>query len=467
MSLASYLAAPPRVRYDILSLVAAGCKALGYWVSSSEGLPKVRLSLGLELCPYLRGCRRQTCRRLLRGGGEGLLGRRVALYSRPVSSLGLLAETLLLRPEGVSIGLLFHHSDSRPAMNRFCFACVALLATQIALPLRGEQSSQSPAMPARTIGRIEKLDDALDALVDAKSPIEVLGEGFEWSEGPVWIRDGGFLLFSDVPKNTVYQYRDGQGVRAYLMPSGHTSATPRTGELGSNGLTLDRGGRLLLCQHGDRRVARLDSPLPVDGQPAAKFTTVADRYEGKRFNSPNDLVVHSSGAVYFTDPPYGIEKGGDLATKELNFHGVFRAASDGGVTLLTKELTRPNGLAFSPDEQTLYVGNSDPERPIWMALPVRADGSVGEGKVFFDGGELHRSGLDGMPDGLRVDAEGNLWATGPGGVLVITPQGKHLGTIVTGTAIANCAFGDDGRTLYLTSHQYLCRVKLKAKGAGF
>jgi gluconolactonase len=322
-------------------------------------------------------------------------------------------------------------------------------------------------MELKTIGKIERLSPELDGIVNPNARIQVLGTGYAWSEGPVWVKSGGFLLFSDVPANTVYQYREGQDVRPFLKPSGYTGTKSRGGESGSNGLTLDRQGRLLLCQHGDRRVARLDSPLLVDEMPAAKFTTIADKWEGKRFNSPNDLVVHSSGAVYFTDPPYGIEKGGDASTKEIPFSGVYRVAPDGNVTMLTKYLDRPNGLAFSPDEKTLYVANSDPDKPIWMAYAVRADGTLQDGRVFMSGGSLARAGKQGLPDGFRVAENGCLLASGPGGVLVISPAGKLLGTIVTGTAISNCAFGDDGRTLYITAHMHLCRVKLKVKGAGF
>ena len=328
----------------------------------------------------------------------------------------------------------------------------------------------SPAVVAaepRTIGSIERLSPKLDELIAPDAKIEVLGEGYDWSEGPVWIRDGGFLLFSDVPKNTVYRWREGAGVTPYLTPSGYTGATPRGGEPGSNGLSLTPKGQLVLCQHGDRRVAILDAPLKADARPEAKFITVADRYDGKRFNSPNDLAVHSSGAVYFTDPPYGLVAGADPANGEIGFCGVYRVGTDGKVTLLTSFLTRPNGIAFSPDEKTLYVANSDPDKPYWMAYAVKPDGSIDDGRIFMSGGPLIRAGKQGLPDGFRVDASGNLIASGPGGVCIIDPQGRLLGTIVTGTAIANCCFGEDGHTLFITSDMYLCRVRMKTKGIGF
>ena len=202
--------------------------------------------------------------------------------------------------------------------------------------------------------------------------VERIAEGFDWSEGPVWDRRGGFLLFSDVPRNTVFKWQQGKGVNVFLKPSGYTGTTPRGGEPGSNGLLMDSQGRLILCQHGDRRVARLEA--------GGTFTTLADRYNGKRFNSPNDGVFKSNGDLYFTDPPYGLIGLNADPAKELDFNGVYRlSASDGKVTLLTREMTFPNGIAFSPDEKTLYVANSDPKKAIWMAFPVQDDGTLGAG----------------------------------------------------------------------------------------
>lgn len=334
-------------------------------------------------------------------------------------------------------------------------------------------------VPPRDIGKIERLDPALDAVIDPQAKIEVLAEGFIWSEGPVWWPAGERLLFSDIPRNTVFQWSQRGGLEEFLKPSGYTGAGPRQGavhgtepaadvdEQGSNGLAIDAAGRLVLCQHGDRRVARLTTPLDPARAPEAVFETVAAAWEGRRFNSPNDLAIHSSGAVYFTDPPYGLEKGGDTSARDIDFNGVYRAAPDGAVTLVSREMTKPNGLAFSPDERTLYVGQSDSNLPVWRAFPVLADGSLGPPRVLFNAKHLVDEGRKGAPDGFKVDVHGNLLATGPGGVLVISPEGRHLGTISTGELIANCAFGDDGGTLYMTSHMVLCRVKLKTKGAGF
>jgi gluconolactonase len=307
------------------------------------------------------------------------------------------------------------------------------------------------------LGAVERLDPALDDLLPRRAIIEKLAEGFDWSEGPVWMR-GGYLLFSDVPMNTIFRWSADKGVSVFLQESGYTGKTPRGGEPGSNGLTRDKEGRLIACQHGDRRVARLEH---------GKFVMIADRFEGKRFNSPNDAVVKSNGDIYFTDPPYGLPKNVDDPTKEIPFQGVYRVSpNDGKVTLLISEVTRPNGLAFSPDEKILYVASSDPDKAIWMSYPVKADGTLGQGRVFFDSTGMQK-GKKGLPDGLKVDQRGNLWATGPGGVLIISPQGKHLGTLATGEATANCAWGDDGSTLYITADMYLCRVKTKVKGAGW
>ena len=346
-----------------------------------------------------------------------------------------------------------------------------LLAATLAMNANNSNSFAAEPMnvsPPRPIGQIERLDPQLDELIAPDAQIEVLAEDFQWSEGPVWHRAGDGLLFCDIPRNSVYKWSDGGGLELFLRPSGYTGADPRGGELGSNGLIIDDKGHLILCQHGDRRVARLAAPLDAKKKPEANFVTVAERWEGKRFNSPNDLVRHKSGAIYFTDPPYGLLKGGDPKTAEVDFNGVYRVAPDGKVTLVTRVMTKPNGLALTPDQKTLYIGQSDGDAPLWRAFPVKDDGSLGEPKVFFDATALAKAGAKGSPDGMKVDRHGNVFATGPGGVLVISPQGKHLGTIGTGQSIANCAFGgDDGGTLYMTSHMFLCRVKVKTQRVGF
>lgn len=311
-----------------------------------------------------------------------------------------------------------------------------------------------------TIGTVERYTDALDALVPPNARIEMLADGFAWSEGPVWLRDGGYLLFSDIPNNTIYRWDDLSGLQVYLRPAGYMWADPPGAELGTNGLAVDAEGRLLMADHGNRQIARLDS---------TNFTrtTIADRYNGKRLNSPNDLVIRSNGDVYFTDPPYGLEGLNENPNKELRFNGVYRVRTNGEVSLLSDELTYPNGIAFSPDERTLYVANSDPKRPIWMAFDVTPDGMTSNGRVFFDATQLVDQGKRGMPDGMAVDRAGNIFATGPGGVLVFSPQGEHLGTISTGELIANVTFGGDGSVLYMTSDNLLARINTTTVGTGF
>jgi gluconolactonase len=344
------------------------------------------------------------------------------------------------------------------------YTCIPATGILLALSLAACRTIDKPTAPPLSaaesypaIGSIERLDPRLDALIAPGTPIEKLAEGFDWSEGPVWVADGNYLLFSDVPRNTVYQWTEGGEAVEFLKPSGYTGAQARGGEPGSNGLLLDRQGRLVLCQHGDRRIARLE--------PDRTFHTLARYYHYHRFNSPNDAVYRSNGDLYFTDPPYGLEKLNDDPAKELMFSGVFRLTPEGQVVLLTSQLTFPNGLAFSPDEQILYVAVSDPQRPVIMAFDVLADGSLRNGRVFFDTTAL-RPGRKGLPDGLKVDRHGNLFATGPGGVLVIAPDATLLGIINTGEATANCAWGNDGSVLYITADMFLCRVRTLTYAAG-
>lgn len=309
-----------------------------------------------------------------------------------------------------------------------------------------------------TIGSVVREDSRLDALVSAEAPIEVLASGFEWAEGPIWFSDGGCLLFSDIPRNSIHRWSEADGLTLWMQPSGYTGVTDYGAEPGSNGLTRDRQGRLVLCEHGDRRVSVLTA--------GGGKLTLADRYQGKRLNSPNDVVFKSDGAMYFTDPPYGLPNRWEDPLRELDFCGVYRLSPDGELSLLTAEMSRPNGLAFSPDEKTLYVANSDPERAIWMAYDLQQDGSLGTGRVFADVTAMYGV-LPGLPDGMKVDQHGNLFATGPGGVHVYDPSGELLGRIDPGVATANCAWGEDGATLFLASDMYVCRIRTKTRGAGW
>ena len=309
---------------------------------------------------------------------------------------------------------------------------------------------------------VERIDAGFDELVAEDAEIEWLGEGFKWTEGPVWVKGKGYLLFSDIPNNRINKWKEGDGVSVFLDRSGYTGTDKFTGEEpGSNGLMIDADGNLCLCEHGNRCVARLNS----DGS----RTILAHQFEGKRFNSPNDLVFHSNGNLYFTDPPYGLPKRYDDPARELDWCGVYLRKPDGKITLLTKEFDRPNGIGLSPDEKTLYVAQSKGEAAIWKSFPVKADGTIGEGKLFFDATKwAGKEDRPGSPDGLAIDMKGNVWATGPGGVYVLSPNGKLLGRISTGQRTANCCFGnEDGTVLYMTADDYLCRIKTRVKGLGF
>lgn len=305
-----------------------------------------------------------------------------------------------------------------------------------------------------TLGQVERLDGALDGKVAADAKIEVLAGGFTWTEGPVWVSDenGGYLLFSDIPRNSIFRWSEARGVDLFLSPSGYTGVSYYGLEPGSNGLALDPKGRLTACEHGDRRVSVLTR--------GGGKRTLVDNYQGRRLNSPNDLVFHSSGSIFFTDPPYGLPDREFDPRRELDFCGVYRLDPDGTLTLLTKQLARPNGIGLSPDEKTLYVAQSDPENPIWMAFPVKDDKTLGKGKVLFSA-KKYMGEFPGLPDGLAVSRDGTIFGSGPGGIYVLNPQGKLLGRLITGGRTSNCTFSPDGKTLYITADSYLCRVQLK------
>lgn len=299
---------------------------------------------------------------------------------------------------------------------------------------------------------VERLDNEINLLIDADAAIEILADGFSWSEGPVWVPQLNAVLFTDVPENKLYRWDEKNGLSNFLDPSGYTGYAPNEKKAGGNGLILDPKGNLLIAQHGDRRIAKVMAPLDKPGD----FTTVVNRFEGKRFHSPNDLILHSNGDLYFTDPPYGL-KGDNDPLRELETNGVYRLSKAGELSLVYSRLNRPNGLALSPDEKTLYVANSDTKRNLWMAFDL-VDGQLLKERVFFDATSIDRPGL---ADGMKVNKEGYVFATGPGGVLIFNPQGKHLGTILTPERTANCAFNEDESVLYMTSHHYLTRIHLK------
>jgi len=331
----------------------------------------------------------------------------------------------------------------------------------ICVLLAGGMSAPAAYGQYPTFGKLIFQEPEMKNLLDENAVIEVLAGGFVWTEGPVWLEKNQALLFSDVPKNTIFQWKEKEGVTVFLKPSGYTGLGEYSHEPGSNGLTIDPQGNLIACEHGDRRISSMS--LEKGGK-----RTLSDSYRGKRLNSPNDVAIHPvSGEVYFTDPPYGLAKNADDPTREQPHFGVYRIRKNGETELLVSDLTRPNGIAFSPDGKTLYVAVSDPQRAHIMDYPVQADGTTGPGKILYDATPLVRQGLPGLPDGLKLDRQGNIWTTGPGGVLILNAQGKLLGRIDTGRPTANCAWGEDGTVLYITAQNYLCRIKTRTKGAGW
>jgi gluconolactonase len=313
------------------------------------------------------------------------------------------------------------------------------------------------AQNIKTEGKLLVNNPLIHKIIPEDAQIEILAGGFEWTEGPLWLENLNKLLFSDIPQNSIFEWSEKEGTKLYLKPSGYTGKITREGEMGSNGLLLNPQGELILCQHGDRRIAKMVSLID---NPKAEFQTLANNYEGKKLNSPNDAVYRKSGDLYFTDPPYGLELLTDDPAKELDFQGVYKTDKSGNTVLLTAGLSRPNGLAFSPGESKLYVANSDSLRALWMVYEVTQSGLLENGKVFYDI-TAKTSELKGLPDGMKVHPNGWVFATGPGGVLVFTPEGEHLGTIYTGEKTANCTFNADYSSLYMTADDYLLRLKLK------
>jgi gluconolactonase len=319
------------------------------------------------------------------------------------------------------------------------------------------------------VGSIERLDPALDAIVPKDAVIEKLADGFKWTEGPVWIH-AGYLLFAEIPSNRIMKWSPQGGASVFMQPSGYTGREPFKGpESGSNGMTLDLRGRLTVAGHARRNVYRLESL-----QKGARITVLAEKYEGKRLSSPNDLVYKSDGSLYFTDPPYGLVTQSDSdPEKELPFNGVYRIPAatsqragappdDSKLQLIIKDLTRPNGIAFSPDEKYLYIAVSDPAHKVWMRYEVKADGTVANGQIFYD---ATANTEEGSPDGIKVDRKGNLYGSGPGGLWIFSPEAKHLGTLKLPENMANCHWGGaDAKTLYVAASSGLYRVRLNIPG---
>ena len=301
---------------------------------------------------------------------------------------------------------------------------------------------------------LEILDPRMENLISKNAKIEILAEGFGWAEGPVWVSELNGILFSDVPNNKAYLWTEKKGLSLFLYPSGMTNHAPNNKSAGSNGLGLDSDGNLILCQHGDRSISRLNSWFFEE----PKYDVLVDHFNGKWLNSPNDLVFDKQGSIYFTDPPYGLRNGDEDDLKELNFNGVFKWNAREEVELVEKNMSRPNGIALSLDEKTAYVANSDPANDVIMAFDVLEDGFL-NGRIFFDGNILSQT-REGLFDGLKMHSSGIIFATGPGGVLLLDSMGLHLGTIMPGKKTANCSFDKDEQYLYLTSTDVLARVKL-------
>jgi gluconolactonase len=319
--------------------------------------------------------------------------------------------------------------------------------------------------PPQLVGGVEIFDTGLPAIIDPAARAEVLGTGYGWAEGPVWVADpaspsaaGGYLLFTDPGKNVIYRYQPGGKVTEFMRPSGlQTAIPPEIREPGANGMAIDPAGRLVVADSGTRALVAIDLAT-------RQRTILADRFEGKRFNSPNDLVITRAGAIYFTDPPYGFTAGDESPLREVAGNGLYLRRPDGTLQLLDTQ-HRPNGVGLSPDERTLYLSLSDPDRPEILAYALGADGMpTGRPRLFHDARSFHAAGRPGLPDGMDVAADGTLFASGPGGIHVVSPDGRLLGIISTGTAAANCAVGadeDGGRCLYLTAHTMLARIPLR------
>lgn len=337
-------------------------------------------------------------------------------------------------------------------MNNLCVILLAAALLYMHLPSATVGAEPVPAS-------IISLDPRFDQLVPRDAKVEKIADGFNWVEGPIWHKQGGYLLFSDIPANRVYKWKSGEGVSLFVRNSGYSGTLPFAGkEPGSNGLALDAQGRLVLCRHGDREIGRLE--------PNGTIVTLADYYDGHKFNSPNDLVFKSNGDLYFTDPPFGLPKAFDDRNK-APVQGVYRLAEDGAVTLLINDIKAPNGIGFSPDEKTLYVSDVDPKRAAWLAYDVKADGTLFNGRVFFDATRWRKDPFFG-PDGFKVDRQGNIFGARPGGLSVIASDGTLLGTIETGQLTSNLAWGEeDGQTLFITAGSSVYRLRVTTGAARY
>lgn len=343
----------------------------------------------------------------------------------------------------------------------YTFAGIILLLTACS----ENKQSDEEALTALTtndsaVGKVEIFDAAANALIDSNATIEVIAKGFTWSEGPVWIADKKMLLFSDVPENRIYQWKEGDTAKLFLTPSGYTSPVKRIGgEDGSNGLALDGEGRLLLCQSGNRHVSRLNSSFD---DPKPDFTILSKDYNGKKFNSPNDLVQDTKGNIYFTDPIYGLPQKENDSTRELSFEGVYKIDAKGKTVLLIDSIQNPNGIALSNDEKILYIASSSATKPGWFAYNLDANGNITSGGLFLDAAPMREAALVKQgADGFKLDNNGNIYSSGPDGINIISPAGKRLALIkIFNRPTSNCAFNQSKDELFITADDYVLRVKL-------
>jgi gluconolactonase len=349
-------------------------------------------------------------------------------------------------------------------MNKSCFLTIVLITCFFFSSCKSQSPGKKETKHGNAdstyikTGSVERYDPKMDNIILPGELPEIISEGFEWTEGPVWLTEQNMLLFSDIPRNSVFQWSEKDGLKLYLKPAGYTDTVSRGGETGSNGLLIDKDGRLILCQHGDRRIARMDAPLD---NPEARYISLVDNWQDKRFNSPNDAVFNSHGDLFFTDPPYGMELGFEDPKREINFTGVYKLSAEGKLILLTDKMTAPNGIGLSTDESKLYVANSgEGDKAIWMEFGFNSDGSLDQGRIFHNASKEQKV-EKGAPDGLKVRKDGTIFATGPGGVWIFSPGGEHLGTVKTGQATSNCAFDSEGKYLYITADMYLMRIRLK------
>lgn len=305
-------------------------------------------------------------------------------------------------------------------------------------------------------GSIEIHSKKLSRLIHKDAKVEIIADGFQFTEGPLWVEQENMLLVSDIPANIIYKWTETKGKEVYVSPGGYTNPAKRGGFMGPNGLTLSKDGKLLVCQHGDRRIAMMDAPLNT---PASKFITVADGFNGLKLNSPNDLLLTANGDLYFTDPSYGFEKGPKDPKKELPYQGVFKMNPSGKVMLLVDSIEAPNGVGIFPDGKRLLVSNSDNRKKRWYTYTILPNGELTNGKIFND---VSNEKGEGLCDGFKIDPHGNVFATGPGGIWIFNATGKLLGKInISGTTVSNCAFSPDGKTIYITATKYLLRIKLR------